>query len=415
MLAEYFVSPIRIEEIRRRPAGHLLEGFTQELHQAGYAQITARKHLRAAEHLVHWTGGRDIPVSSLEERFIEEFSQHLNLCQCPGYGRSHRLELENGARLFIGYLRRTGVRRTPIYQERNEKPTLLVSFDRWMRQQRGTCDATLCNYGLDLRDMLKKLGEDPARFHAQALRSFVLERTQRCGWATAKRCVTAVRAFLRFLIADGRCAAGLDASIPAFAHWRLSALPRYLQSEDVERVIASCDPSTPIGARNRAILLLLARLGLCAGDIVQLRLDDIDWKEAGIHVAGKSRRQTLLPLTQEVGDAIVTYIKDGRPPTDVEVLFLRSRAPYRALADHCAVSRIVARAFQQAGVSCPSRGAAHVLRHSVASSMLRNGASLQEIAGVLRHRSIMTTEIYAKIDVVALRQIAQPWPEVKPC
>ncbi|MGC9200275.1 MAG: tyrosine-type recombinase/integrase [Acidobacteriaceae bacterium] len=173
-------------------------------------------------------------------------------------------------------------------------------------------------------------------------------------------------------------------------------------------MIASCDPGTPIGARNRAILLLLARLGLRAGDIVQLRLDDIDWKEASIRVAGKSRCQALLPLTQEMGDAIVTYIKDGRPPTDTEALFLRSRAPYRALADHCAVSMIVTRAMHRAGVTCPSRSAAHVLRHSVASSMLRHGASLQEIAGILRHRSVATTEIYAKIDVVALRAFGKP-------
>ena len=148
MLAEYFQSPIRIEEIRGCPAGRMLEGFTRELHQAGYAQLTARRHLRAAEHFVHWTGGRGMPVSALEERFIKEFSQHLNLCRCPGYGRSHRLELENGVRLFIGYLRRTGVLTTPVNEEPLEKPTILVSFDSWMRQQRGTCDATLYNYGL---------------------------------------------------------------------------------------------------------------------------------------------------------------------------------------------------------------------------------------------------------------------------
>ncbi|MBC7924450.1 MAG: tyrosine-type recombinase/integrase [Bryobacteraceae bacterium] len=227
--------------------------------------------------------------------------------------------------------------------------------------------------------------------------------------------MTAVRAFLRFLIADGRCAAGLDAAIPALAHWRLSTLPRYLQPEDVERVIASCDPTTPVGTRDRAILLLLARMGLRAGDILRLRLGDIDWKEASIRVAGKGRRQVSLPLTQEIGDAIIAYIKDGRPKTDSDALFIRSRAPFRAFASHCAISMIVIEAMRRAGVTCPSRGAAHVLRHSVASSMLRQGASLQEIAGVLRHRSIATTEIYAKIDVIALRQIAQPWPEVKPC
>jgi site-specific recombinase XerD len=221
--------------------------------------------------------------------------------------------------------------------------------------------------------------------------------------------------FLRFLIADGKCAAGLDASIPALAHWRLSSLPRYLQPEEVERVITSCDPATPAGARDRAILLLLARLGLRAGDIVRLRLDDLDWKGANIRVAGKGRCQALLPLTQEIGDAIATYIKDGRPRSDTDALFIRSRAPFRAFADHCAISMIVAQAMHRASVVCPSRGAAHVLRHSVASSMLRQGASLQEIAGVLRHRSIATTEIYAKVDVVALRQIAQPWPGEKVC
>jgi integrase/recombinase XerD len=415
MLAEYFESPLRIQEIRSCPAGNLLEGFAQALYEVGYAQLTARRHLRSAEHLVHWTGRRGIPVTSLEERFVAEFSHHLNRCRCTRYGRTHRRELESGVRLFIGYLRRAGVLTTPINEEPIEEPALLVSFGRWMRQQRGTCDATLYNYGLDLRGLLKEVGQDPAAFHAQMLRNFVLERTQQCGWASAKRCVTAVRAFLRFLIADGRCAAGLDAAIPTLAHWRLSTLPRYLQSEDVERVIASCDPTTPIGTRDRAILLLLARLGLRAGDIFRLRLGDIDWKEAGIRVAGKGRRQSSLPLTQEIGDAIVAYIKDGRPQTDVDALFIRSRAPFRALASHCAISMVVIQAMRRAGVTCPSRGAAHVLRHSIASSMLRQGASLQEIAGVLRHRSIATTEIYAKIDVVALRQIAQPWPEVKPC
>jgi site-specific recombinase XerD len=207
----------------------------------------------------------------------------------------------------------------------------------------------------------------------------------------------------------------LEGAIPVLAHWRLSSLPRYLQTEEVERVIAACDPAMAVGKRDRAVLLLLARLGLRAGDIVQLRLGDLDWKEGAISVSGKGRRQTLMPLTQEIGDAIASYITDGRPETAVDNLFVRSRAPFRALANHCAVSMIVAQAMHRAGVVCPSRGAAHVLRHSVASSMLRQGASLQEIAGVLRHRSTATTEIYAKVDVTALRQIAQAWPEAKSC
>jgi len=415
MLTEFFESPFRIQELRDGPEGRLLEGFAEELYRAGYAEITARRHIRAAEHLVHWTSrtGRTIPT--LDERAIEKFAGHLKRCRCPRYGRTHREDLQNGAHLFLGYARAAGVLTTPIMEESITEPALLVSFCRWMRQQRGTCDATLCHYRIHLRELLKSLGEDPCRFDAHHLRQFVLDTSQRCGWAAAKKCTTAVRMFVRFLIADGKCTAGLEASIPVLAHWRLSSLPRYLLPDEVERLIAACDPARPAGKRDRAILLLIARGGLRAGDIVKLRLGDIAWKEAGICVSGKGRRQTLLPLTQEVGDAIATYIREGRPPTAADTLFIRSRAPFRALASHCAVSVIVAQAMRRAGVTCPSRGAAHVLRHSMASSMLRQGASLQEIAGVLRHRSIATTEIYAKVDVVVLRQIAQPWPEVTSC
>jgi len=216
--------------------------------------------------------------------------------------------------------------------------------------------------------------------------------------------------FLRFLIAEGRCAVGLDAAIPTTAHWRLATLPRYLQPEEVERLITSCDQASALGWRDRAILLLLARLGLRAGDIVHLRLSDIDWKNAWIHVSGKGRRQTQLPLTQEVGEAIVTYLNRGRPQTTTDVLFIRCRAPFCAFSSS-AVSHIVDKALRRAGVRRPSRGAAHLLRHSLATSMLREGASLEDIASVLRHRSIETTQIYTKVDIVALRQITQPWPE----
>jgi site-specific recombinase XerD len=221
--------------------------------------------------------------------------------------------------------------------------------------------------------------------------------------------------FVRFMVAEGRCAAGLEGAIPTLAHWRLAALPRYLQPEEVERLIASCDPGSPVGRRDRAILLLLARLGLRAGDIVHLCLNDIDWKEACIHVCGKGRRHAQLPLTQEIGEAIVAYLQNGRPPTKADTLFVRCRAPFRALGSHSAVSVIVDRALKRAKVVRPSRGAAHLLRHSVATSMLRQGASLQDIAAILRHRSVETTQIYAKVDIAALRQIAQPWPEVQPC
>ena len=244
------------------------------------------------------------------------------------------------------------------------------------------------------------------------LRAFVLEKSRSWGWGTAKNCVNALRMFLRFLIAEGQCAVWLDAAIPTVAHWRLASLPRYLPPHEVERLIASCDRTSAVGRRDRAILLLLARLGLRASDIVHLRLSDIDWKDASVSVCGKGRRHTRLPLTQEVGQAIVAYLKKGRPRTHADTLFIRSRAPSCAFRTSAAVSDIVDRALRRAAVRRPSRGAAHLLRHSLATSLLRQGTSLQDIATILRHRSLATTLIYAKVDIPSLRHIAQPWPEV---
>lgn len=415
MLEHYFDGASRVQRLREGPGGPFLERFAEELFYAGYAEITARRHIRAAEHLIHWAGRDGIPISSFTERLVEKFGDHLHECQCPSFGHTHRLGLLNGAHLFFKHLQRTGLAANSIEGPTVQYPVLLTAFNEWMRQQRGACDRTLYNYSLSIRDLLKRIGDDPCRLDAKILRQLVLEKSQNCGLDAAKKCTTALRMFLCFLIAEGKCSADLFGAVPTLAHWRLSSLPRYLHPEEVERIISSCDLHSSVGRRDRAILLLLARLGFRAGDIVKLRLDDIDWEGATIQVSGKGHREVRLPLTQEVGWALVNYLQDGRPQTHTDVLFVRSRAPFRAFTSHCAVSVIVTRAMRRAGVTCKSRGAAHILRHSVATSMLRQGASLQEIADILRHRSIQTTQIYAKVDVTALHQIAQPWPEVQLC
>ncbi len=415
MLAKYFRTEDRIQEIRSSPAGTLIEGFAEALFQRGYAEITARQHIRSAEHIAQWARRSGRRVRDLDDRALMEFGQHLGRCHCGRYGCTSRAIVRGGARLFVRYLQ--GISEPAIVEPppAARDPALLQEFREWMRAQRGTDERTLYNYGIPIRALLRDCGEEPGRLNAQRLRQFVLKQSRISSCTVAQRCTTALRMFVRFLIADGRCRAGLLGAIPVLAHWRLAALPRCLPPEDVERIVDSCDVTSPVGKRDRAILLLLARLGLRAGDIVQMRLQDIDWKGAWIHVAGKGRRQTRLPLSQEVGQAIVTYLREGRAPALTEALFLRSRAPFRGLRAHPAVSVIVARAMRRAGINRPSRGAAHLLRHSIASSMLRHGASLQEISALLRHRSIETTQIYAKVDVRALQQIAQPWPAVRSC
>jgi site-specific recombinase XerD len=416
MLDQYFNSPLRIQALRSGPSGSLLEDFAQKLAGAGYAEITARRHIRAAEHFIHWADEEGIPLGSVNGQIVPRFNDHLNQCQCPGFGHATQTRdvLLCGARLFVRYLCGAGVDVSRAIEPVTQDPALFVAFREWMREQRGTSDVVIDNYRIPILDFLR-CTDDAAGVDAHMLRQFVLERSGKRGHAAAKRIVTALRMFIRFLITEGKCAAGLDAAIPSVAHWRLSSLPRYLQAEEVERVIESCDLTSSVGKRDRAILLLLARLALRAGDIVHLCLTDIDWKSAQLSVSGKGRRETLLPLTQEVGQAILDYLQDGRPQCDDDALFVRSRAPFRRFADHSAVSVIVEKAMRRAAVTCPSRGAAHVLRHSAATSMLRQGATLQDISSILRHRSIETTQIYAKVDITALEQIAQPWPEVLPC
>jgi integrase/recombinase XerD len=404
---------LRVRSLREGVHGSLLDSFSGALLDSRYANITTRRRLRAAEHFAHWANSRGIAMPQWNDSLLERFGRHLRRRRCP-YGHSGPTNQLTGASLFLEHLRVAGVI-SSTKVDPTDRPAMLVSFRRWMHEQRGTQDASLNNYDIPIRTLLEHLGGRPEQLNAHRLRRCFLMYCGGKSHTQIKHSATALRMFVRFLIAEGRCPVGLEAAIPLVPHWRLSSLPRYLQREEVERILALCNPITAVGKRDRAILLLLARLGLRAGDIVQLHLGDIDWKDAWVHVCGKGRQQTRLPLTQEVGDALVSYLQEGRPQTDSDRVFVRCRAPFRPFAGHHAVSVIVDRAMRRAGVTPPGRGAAHLLRHSVATSLLRQGVSLRDISTLLRHRSIQTTQIYAKVDVSTLHQIAQPWPEVQPC
>jgi len=221
--------------------------------------------------------------------------------------------------------------------------------------------------------------------------------------------VTALRSFLRFLFERGEIETDLAASVPTVAHWRLAGVPRYLDDDEVEKLLGSRDLSTATGRRDRAILLLLARLGLRAGEIVALRLEDLHWREGEFTVRGKGRYHDRLPLPREVGEAIALYLQKDRPSCRSRRVFLRRKAPLRGFAGPGTVTTIVRRAIDQAGLE-PSEKGAHLLRRSLATGMLGRGATLAEIGQILRHRSPNSTEIYAKVDIGGLRSLARPWP-----
>jgi len=291
-------------------------------------------------------------------------------------------------------------------------PMPLAGFREWMLRHRGLTIWTITRYESLVTKMLPTLGDDPASYDPGLIRRVFLTHTQGISRVYAKCFVSALRAFLRFLANEGRCRPYLDRVVPTIPEWRLSTLPRYLPSTDVDRVISSCNLDKPWGVRDRAVLLLLARLGLRASDIVTITLDDLDWDAGTVRVRAKSRRDVLLPLPQEVGDAILEYLTRARPPTAIVRVFLCANAPVRPFPTCVTVSDIVRLALKRAGIVDPPSRGAHLLRHSAATAMLRAGAGLDVIATVLRHASPDTTAHYAKVDLALLSSVAQPWPEV---
>ena len=285
-----------------------------------------------------------------------------------------------------------------------------------MRAHRGVVPLTIRNYRLYVTHLIEFLGDDPQTYTASSLRDFIAKRYRHYGHNSIRMVLAAVRMFLRYMAVEGRCRAGLDQALISPAKWSHQSLPQGLTAEEVTQLLMSC-PSTPRGIRERAILLLLIRLGLRAGDVAALRLNDICFQTATITVLGKGSRAVQLPLPQNVGEAVLEYLRAGRPRVESGYVFLRSMAPMRHFGEHLsaqAIKYVAQTALRRAGLQRPRRGA-HVFRHTAACQMLRADVSLEDIATVLRHRSVETTGIYAKVDIHLLKQAAQPWPEEASC
>lgn len=416
MLSTLSSYPRWLAHMRSTPASPFLDGFVAALTKAGYHIKTMRTFVRGAAHFSLWLTRRGHSLTEPGASSIPGFKQHFASCRCAGFGRRSRCHSRQshgrGAEAFVRHLQTIGTiaRSTPPTPQ---EPRLVSDFCQWMKQHRGAKRETLRIYGPVISDALISLGDDPSQYDARRLRAFILQRAPRYGRSKAKLLVTALRAFIRYLIAQNLCPAGLDAAIPTIAGWKLASLPRYLQAVDVERVLTSCDPTTAIGARDRAVLLLLCRLGLRAGDVANLRWRDIDWQQATVEVVGKSQRAARMPLSQEVGDALLRHLNNTPSAAPSDPIFLNSAPPLGRSLGSKGISNIASRAITRAGVQAPTRGA-HVLRHSAATSLLADGASLQSIGVVLRHRLLDTTAIYAKVDFKVLRTLAMPWPEVSP-
>ncbi|WP_205507684.1 site-specific integrase [Myxococcus vastator] len=416
MISDYFEAPWRLARMRATSVGPYIDGFSMALTDAGYSPFTIRGYLRAADHFGRWADLRGVIITSWDDDVGVRFGRHLPRCKCIKGNKGIFKNAGVGVRLLLAYLRTCEVLAPAKPTPTTPKfAPLAERFADWMVRHRGVAPSTTARYQRMLQPFLGTLGEDPSQYSVTAIRAYVIEQLSDVGRGETRTAVTAIRAFLRFLVAEGRVHSGIPHCVPTVPQWRLSSLPRYLEVPDVERVVKNCDLTTGHGLRDHAILLLLARLGLRAGDIVRMTVTDIDWRGGTLRVHGKGRREVRLPLPQDVGDAVLAYLERGRPRSSSERLFLTVNAPTRPFASSATISDIVRVALNRAGIQNPPSRGAHLLRHSAATAMLRAGGSLDTIATVLRHRSPDTTAYYAKVDVEMLREVAQPWPGGAAC
>ena len=282
---------------------------------------------------------------------------------------------------------------------------LLDEYELYLREERGLTAPAARQYREVARAFLS-CGRKTSEFTTADVTGFVLREARTCGVGYAKLKVTALRSFLGHLFVQGRLARDLRSAVPAVAGWRLSSLPRGLAADVVRRLLGSCDRRRPAGRRDYAVMLLMVRLGLRSHEVAGLDLDDVDWRQGALTVRGKGRQVDRLPLPHDVGRAVASYLRRGRRETPCRALFVTAKGPVKRLG-WSAVPQIVQVAGRRCGLGPVG---AHRLRHTAATEMLRGGASLPQIAQALRHRSLDTTAIYAKVDRASLRTVARAWP-----
>jgi integrase/recombinase XerD len=413
MIEQFYKRPLTLRYLRSGVTGPNMDEYAKHIADNGFAYDTGRVKLRGVAHLGHWMVGEGIVLADLNEGVLARFFGHFQACNCVRRNKGDFRHHYAAARCFLAWARAVDLVYTaPTSQP--PLPLLIVEFESWMARHRGTVSSTLHDvYRLPLRRLFASLGEEPSTWSADGIRRFIMDLAVSHGCGVAKAAVTPVRMLLRFLAITGRCPPELVDAPPTIARWRLSALPAFISQEDVQRILDSPEIGTRKGLRDRAMLLLMARLGLRAGDVAAMRLPDIDWRNATITVMGKGRRESKLPLPQDVGDAILAWLADARPKSDDDHVFLTVRAPFRGL-NKSTPSVMTAHTAARAGVVLPRAGS-HVLRHSAATGFLAEGMSLTAISVLLRHASTETTEIYAKVDMGLLGGISRPWPtEVSP-
>jgi site-specific recombinase XerD len=400
-----FIDPRLLDRLRVGPLASYLDAYLKRIEQEGFLPSSVPRQMYAIARFSNWLHTWQLDLHQVDEDQVERFLRRDS--SVVHTGESAPL------RRLLAMLRQIGVTAAKPSEPRNCQQRFIDEYRRYLIQERGLTETSLLNYVPFAEQLLSnrfgQSGMNLSELTATDVTRFVQDRAHQLSPGRAKLLVTALRSFLRYLRHQGEISVDLAGAVPPVAVWSLSTVPKFLPAGTVQRVLDHCARDTRDGQRNYAVLLLLARLGLRACEIVALRLNDIDWHNGRITIRCKGGRWAQLPLPIDVGEAIAIYLRSGRPRCADRRVFLRHRAPLRGFGDSSTVSTIVCRALSRAGVDSARKGA-HLFRHTLATDLLRQGASLDEIGELLRHRSPNTTALYAKVDLTALRTLALPWP-----
>lgn len=416
MIKQYFRDPRAIARLRDTPLGSAIEDLAEYLHARGYAHVSVQGYLRGAAHFGYWIAAEGIAPSELDEEIITRFlGKHVPQCRCPVSRGLPLRQLSAATGHLLNVLRDSGC--TPRHVVASATPTDVVvqTFHEYLRNIRGAKESTCMRYTVHVHAFLSaQFGAgtlDLTRITAKDVMRYVEKKAADWRSKTSKLLATSLRSFFQFMHVEGQCDSRLASAVPTMPEWKLSSLPKIVSDADLSALLDSFPPSA-VGRRDLAMCLCLCRMALRASEVAQLELNHIDWRAGTVCLGGKSRRANVLPLSSDVGRAIVDYLRHGRPQTQSRRVFVQHITPVGIELDASSVRSAIRRGFERADLKVLSKGT-HVLRHTAATNMVRGGATLKEVADVLRHRSLNTTVIYAKVDLPRLAEVAMPWPEVR--
>lgn len=409
MVTEEYLGRSRLfRRLKRGAHGQLVGLYAARLVKEGLARQGTWRCLSLVCDALSWIAGTRSKLSDLDERMIEDYLLHRAAKQTIQPGDRAALKR------LLSVLRDAGAIAPAVVPAMTPQDRTFEEFGNYLLSERGLAPMSIIRHRPVIRRFLREVcpagSSDLAKITQEDVTGYIQRHARDRSAASGKAMCWSLRAFLRYLHHRGLNPLALVGCVPSIRQWQLSNLPTYLCAAQVQKVLDGCDLTTALGRRNYAILMMLAKLGLRAGEIATLTLDDIDWRSGEMLVRAKGRQRARMPMPPDVGAAVVTYLRDGRPTSSCRQVFLRSPAPNVGFAFGCAITMIAKTALERAGIRGYAHQGAHIFRHSLATELLRCGATLSEIGQLLRHESHDTTRIYAKVDIKALRTLSLPWP-----